>query len=198
MDETNHPALREWARLCHGLAQGEIVALVRKGGIHERRGRLFELRYQRFYLFPSFEHQELGRLHPDLRTGTVPQPTEGVHTISHWAQVKGAWQVADQESLRDFANWSGFQGHSEDEVMARWSYREQGWVQIILMQVFALPTPLILPRSARYGGCRSWIDLESGSSEQGLQQAQSVLDPTIIDARLSRCAALFGNSNRAH
>ena len=49
MDEELRQALREWGSICQALGEGAIVALVRKGGIHERGGGLFQLRYQRFF-----------------------------------------------------------------------------------------------------------------------------------------------------
>src|SRR6202008_3464283 len=90
-------ALKEWAVTVRALAEGEQLLTLRKGGIREEN-RHFEIEHDRFFLYPTFDHQagnlvreshlpELGRaleegFWPDgdpparalLQDGGIPQP----------------------------------------------------------------------------------------------------------------------------
>src|SRR3990170_4640408 len=49
-------ALKEWAVTIKALDEGIQTILFRKGGIHEE-GREFRIEYDRFLLYPTYEHQ---------------------------------------------------------------------------------------------------------------------------------------------
>src|SRR5690348_17696897 len=53
-------AFKEWAVTVRALAEGEQLVTLRKGGIREPE-RHFSLEYDRFFLYPTFDHQR-----PDL------------------------------------------------------------------------------------------------------------------------------------
>ena len=50
-------ALKEWSVAVDALAEGEMMVLLRKGGIKEDNGR-FQAQAQKAILFPTFEHQK--------------------------------------------------------------------------------------------------------------------------------------------
>ena len=56
-------ALKEWAVLVDAMKRGEIVAMVRKGGIREQRAG-FSVRHDRFLLYPTFFHEKANELAP--------------------------------------------------------------------------------------------------------------------------------------
>src|SRR5947208_14816854 len=62
-------ALKEWAVTVRALAEGEQLLTLRKGGIHEAN-RHFEIEHDRFFLYPTFDHQADGLVrdshHPEL------------------------------------------------------------------------------------------------------------------------------------
>ena len=74
-------ALKEWAVLCDAMARGDIVALVRKGGIREQRAG-FGVRHDRFVFYPTFFHERDGELAPRFRdtlaTSHASQPPAGI------------------------------------------------------------------------------------------------------------------------
>ena len=104
-------AFKEWAVTVRALAEGEQLVTLRKGGIREP-GKHFELEHDRFFLYPTFDHQrndlvreshqpELRRaleegVWPDgeppaqalTRDGGIPQPDRV--RIRAWAEVAGA------------------------------------------------------------------------------------------------------------
>src|SRR2546427_10361594 len=57
-------ALKEWAVVCRALEEGRQVLLLRKGGILEYR-QGFEVKHDKFLMFPTFEHQSKDHLHAD-------------------------------------------------------------------------------------------------------------------------------------
>ena len=63
-------ALKEWAVTVRALAEGEQLVTLRKGGIREDN-KHFEVEYDRFFLYPTFDHQRNDLVreshHPELR-----------------------------------------------------------------------------------------------------------------------------------
>ena len=49
-------AFKEWAVTVRALAEGEQLVTLRKGGIREP-GKHFALDHDRFFLYPTFDHQ---------------------------------------------------------------------------------------------------------------------------------------------
>ena len=63
-------AFKEWAVTVRALAEGEQLLTLRKGGIREEN-KHFELEHERFFLYPTFDHQQNNLVreshHPELR-----------------------------------------------------------------------------------------------------------------------------------
>src|SRR5215218_8206585 len=51
-------AFKEWAVTVRALAEGEQLVTLRKGGIREEN-KHFEVEYDRFFLYPTFDHQRI-------------------------------------------------------------------------------------------------------------------------------------------
>ena len=65
---------KEWAVVCNALGRGEQSVIVRKGGIAEGREG-FSFRERKFYLFPTFFHEQLEKTR--VVDAIVPEPVEG-------------------------------------------------------------------------------------------------------------------------
>src|ERR1044071_3831389 len=113
-------ALKEWAVTVRALAEGEQLLPRRRGGIREEN-RHFEIEHDRFFLYPTFDHQagdlireshkpELARAleggvwaggEPPprqlLQAGGVPQP-ERVR-IRAWAEVSASYLITDRRCV---------------------------------------------------------------------------------------------------
>ena len=109
-------AFKEWAVTVRALAEGEQLLTLRKGGIREEN-KHFEIEHDRFFLYPTFDHQrndlvrdshlpELGRaleegVWPDgepparalLQDGGIPQPDRV--RIRAWAEVSASYLITD-------------------------------------------------------------------------------------------------------
>ena len=110
-------AFKEWAVTVRALAEGEQLVTLRKGGIREAN-RHFTVQHDRFFLYPTFDHQrnDLVRAShvPELRRaleegvwadgeppaqaldidGGIPQPDRV--RIRAWAEVASAWTITDR------------------------------------------------------------------------------------------------------
>ena len=110
-------ALKEWAVTVRALAEGEQLLTLRKGGIREEN-KHFELEHERFFLYPTFDHQRNNLVreshHPELRRaleegvwpdeeppprallqdGGIPQPDRV--RLRGWAEVTDHVTVNDR------------------------------------------------------------------------------------------------------
>ena len=123
-------AFKEWAVTVRALAEGEQLVTLRKGGIREP-SKHFALEHDRFFLYPTFDHQrndlvreshqpELRRAleegvwadgeppaHALTRDGGIAQPDRV--RIRAWAEVAGHWTVTDRarvDALSPFYVWT--------------------------------------------------------------------------------------------
>ena len=82
-------ALKEWATVVNALENGDQTVLLRKGGILEDSSG-FVVESEKFFLFPTFEHQETRHLKPQfhkhLEDALASKPKDGV-TISLLLQM---------------------------------------------------------------------------------------------------------------
>ena len=83
-------ALKEWATIVNALENGDQTVLLRKGGILEDSSG-FVVESERFFLFPTFEHQEKKHLKPQfykhLEDALKNKPKDGFNNITSFAHV---------------------------------------------------------------------------------------------------------------
>ena len=76
-------ALKEWATVVNALENGDQTVLLRKGGILEDSSG-FVVESEKFFLFPTFEHQETKHLksqfHKHLEDALASKPKDGLTT----------------------------------------------------------------------------------------------------------------------
>jgi len=188
--EMERTALKEWAVLCDALAAGDIVALVRKGGIREQRAG-FAVRHDRFLLYPTFFHEKSAELQPRfaarLGDASAERPPEGIIRIGLVADVVATWHVRDLERLRAI---EPFHGMAWPAVVSRFEYRGTSDVRVIAARVLRLPRTHDVPETRRYQGCVSWVALDHPID---VSDATPVLTSAELDARLAILAAALGD-----
>ena len=182
-------ALKEWAVLCDAMARGDIVAMVRKGGIREQRAG-FAVRHDRFLLYPTFFHAREDELAPRFRgtlaSADATQPSPGVVRLSLVADVAAVWHVSDLDRLRAIERDHGL---AWTAVESRFHYRGVPGVQVVAVRVSRLPATAELPEVRRYEGCVSWVELDDDVDVSG---ASVVLDASTFDARMARLRDALG------
>jgi hypothetical protein len=164
VDETSlneRTALKEWAVLVDAMARGEIMAMVRKGGIREQRAG-FSVRHDRFLLYPTFFHEKAGELLPRFVPGLAESharhPGAGTIRIECVAEVVGLWSVTDLDALRAI---DGRHGMAWSAVESRFHYKGKPGVQVLAVRVSRLAAPVTMPEVRRYAGCVSWVELDA-------------------------------------
>jgi hypothetical protein len=182
MDENSklvRTALKEWAVLVEAMARGDIVAMVRKGGIREQRAG-FSVRHERFLFYPTFFHEKVAELAPRFQSdvAAAQRPDEGTVRIAHVADVVGLWTVTDLERLRAI---DGEHGLAWSAVESRFHYRDRPVVEVVAVRVSTLPNAVVVPELRRYQGCVSWVALEEGVD---VAFATPVMDESLLNERV--------------
>jgi hypothetical protein len=191
-------AMKEWAVTVRALAEGEQLLTLRKGGIRES-DRAFALDHDRFFLYPTFDHQrnnlireshqyELGRaleegVWPDgeppakalLQDGGIPQP-ERVR-VRAWAEVAGHFTITDPralDSLSPFYVWTA------DYARERLAWKPRHPLHVVLLRTYRIPRPVTVRVKDEYGGCRSWVEIQRDLPFEGT--------PVLCDNEFDRAA----------
>jgi hypothetical protein len=185
-------AFKEWAVICRALAEGRQALILRKGGIAEA-GDDFQVAHRRFWLFPTYTHQQRAGIKPEavplLEQVAAEQPPAGVVRLSHFAEVAGIYHVHDLVPalvLGHLYLWS------EDTVRARFAYRQPG-LYVLPVRVYRAAQAWDLPDTPAYAGCRSWVHLDRPLPTKGavpvlndadfhhlLETLDKVLNPTAL------------------
>ena len=153
-------ALKEWAVVCRAMEQGRQILLLRKGGILEFREG-FEVKHDRFMMFPTYEHQAKESLKPDyaahLDDILKAQPLAGQNIIKSYAEatlVKEITNISVLKKLEKYHIWN------ESYVNARMAYNPKKPMSVILVRTFVLDSPIIVENRQEWAGCKSWIPVE--------------------------------------
>src|SRR5579883_404487 len=151
-------ALKEWQVAVDALEQGETIVLLRKGGIHETGGK-FTIAHDRVWLYPTYEHQQPHLVKAQYTSAIVPVAS-GEHPetvrIGAWAMITDRVAIRSEDQVR--ALWP-FHIWNEAVVAERLKWKPQQPLDLLLLRVYQLNQPQIIPYSTAYGGCKSWIDL---------------------------------------
>ncbi len=152
-------AFKEWQVVCDALASGRQSILLRKGGIHEGR-QGFSFAHENFFLFPTRFHAQADQ----VREGEViamPEWQAGDSiAITHYAEASWAITLTDWEKVKLLDKYHIY---SEQTVRDRFDWEGKGMasgsIHLALVRIYQLADPWQFPYEAKYGGCRSWINL---------------------------------------
>lgn len=155
-------ALKEWAVAVEALLAGELLLLIRKGGIRESRP-VFEVPSDRALLFPTYEHQAAAAMRESWQSQVAPQAVPQVGdalTLRGWVEITHQLELTGAdivERLHPFHLWT------DAWLTERLAWKPERPAYALLLRVHRLATPLTLTYEKRYGGCRSWIELAGTS-----------------------------------
>lgn len=172
MELTINNALKEWAIAINALETGKTIMLLRKGGIHEKGGS-FRVAHNRVLLYPTYEHQQTFMLKADYSNQVIPI-TPGWRPqsvkITSYAQITHILPVRDESiinALLPFHIWS------QKFVCDRQQWKPQEPLFVLLLRTYKLSAEQSINYHPRYGGCKSWIDLNESISLDGAKPAMS-------------------------
>jgi hypothetical protein len=178
------PAFKEWAVIVRALLAGEQILDVRKGGLRED-GRQFEVRADRCWLYPTYEHQQPELLKPAYRhwvseTASTSEP--GQVQISGWADVAGVITITDPDELARLDSkliWT------QEYAASRlgWKARQPLWV--LALRAYELEAPCVVPYRDEYGGCSSWVEMDGLSDDPTALPGEPALTDDSFAGRLT-------------
>lgn len=171
-------AFKEWAIVVEALGAGEQILILRKGGIHEKRGE-FSVTHREFWLFPTQyhedEHSVIASKRPALRE-LAARATAELIPIQYYAVADPVIRIAELQLL------GRLQGHhiwSEHILQQRFEFGREKGLHALLLRVYRLPVAEeFVPREA-YGGCKSWVEMDRPVST-------SELAPVLTDGEFDR------------
>jgi hypothetical protein len=171
-------AFKEWAVTVRALAEGEQLLTLRKGGIREEH-KHFDVEHERFFLYPTFDHQRLDLVReshqPELRRaleeGVWPDGEPPLHSLAldgglcqpervrirAWAEVADHFTVTDPravDALSPFYVWT------RDYAEKRLAWKRRHPLHVLLLRTYRIPRPVTVKVRDEYGGCRSWLELQ--------------------------------------
>lgn len=187
--EPGRLALKEWHVVTEAMARGDQVLTIRKGGIREKA---FHLEGSSFWLFPSWEHEAPGETkrawHADLSHSLGARPTDGTVPLRARATVVDAYEISDHAAL---AALDGFHLWTPAYVEERLKWRPTKPLSVLVLRAEAMVEPLSLPLLPSYGGCTSWVELESspvgGPLLASLTETAFDLFRTAVREALAQC-----------
>lgn len=180
-------ALKEWSVAVDALVQGQIILLLRKGGIREAGKRFqVQLPHGRVWLYPTYEHQKPHLLKPKWSLQVSPVEP-GWHpdqvTLQGWADIAQVWTVDTLEvvnALIPFHIWN------EQFVAERFRWKPSQPLHLLALRVHRLTTPVVIDWRPAYGGCRSWCTLEN---DMDTMPSAPVLDDGAFALRVEQIEA---------
>ncbi|MDB4618123.1 MAG: DUF1802 family protein [Akkermansiaceae bacterium] len=153
-------AFKEWDVICQELEEGRQSVILRKGGIHEGREG-FSFAHEEFVLFPTRFHAQ-----GDFVTVT------GVTTKPEWqigekVVITSKVKVTKAITLTDWDEVAALSDHhiwKEEVIRDRFFWEGKGMasgsIHVAYVEVEKLPKPIHLTYEKKYGGCRSWVELD--------------------------------------
>ena len=158
---------KEWSLVCDALGRGEQSIILRKGGIAEGRAG-FSFRYGQFFLFPTFFHEQVGKVR--IAGAEISAPDDVIE-IRWSAKVERVVKIDTLETAEALAPLHIL---SAEVVRERFGDENKG-INVAFVRIFEVSPVWILQNEKRFGGCRSWVDLPSPPE---MKMAPVLNDPT--------------------
>jgi hypothetical protein len=181
-------ALKEWQVLVDAMGRGDLIAMVRKGGIREQRAG-FSVRHERFLLYPTYFHEKPAELAPRFvpSLGDSVEP-HGTVRFRYVADVAGVWWVTDLDRLRAIESHVGLTWAA---IESRFNYRNNPGVHVVALKLSELSAHVEVEDKPRYRGCVSWVSLDHPID---VADAKPVLPSGALDARVATLTDLLGSA----
>ncbi|MGB3535964.1 MAG: DUF1802 family protein [Microcoleaceae cyanobacterium] len=183
-------ALKEWTVAVKALEEGDMILLLRKGGIKEQGGN-FSVKYHRVLLYPTIEHQN-----PNLLKSEYAPPVKivasGTHydeiKISSWADITHILPLNFSQAERIIAPLESFHIWTQQWVRDRFNYKPKQPLYLLMLRTYILSESILIPNHSSYQGCRSWIDLKQSIS---LENSSAVLPEEQYNHRVNQIQSII-------
>lgn len=189
-------ALKEWAFVCDMLAAGKCCLLLRKGGIHESGGPgRFELSYDKFLMFPAWEHERIDWIKPgwlppevNLKVDEPEKAEPSQITFKCWAEAARVWEVPSRsafDALDDLHPWA------TPQIDMRFNYKPDRPLYLLALRVHRMSAEAVVPNRDAFSGCVSWVPLPPEDAVDVSESRPAIPDGAFASV-LSRVDRVFG------
>jgi hypothetical protein len=164
---------------------------LRKGGITEYREG-FQVKNNNFFLYPTYEHQSIESIQPNYAQKlAIMLQEETDHSkvlITSYAHAVVVKQIKDASLLSRLHKYHIW---NERYVNVRMNYNPKKPMQAILLRVYKLQNPIEAEVRSEWLGCRSWVHIQSLTSEARSADTNGTFDaqPAIDDSRFDKIAS---------
>lgn len=172
-------ALKEWSAVCRAMAAGSQTVLLRAGGIDDPAGR-FGYPTDSFWLFPTRHHEAASRLASWATDYAIEAGCAGGPAmVNLMATVEAVHWIDNEDRLAALASLHVL---AADVVTQRFAYRQPG-LAAALVRIWRREEPHLVEETPDMAGCRSWLELPTALSCDGMQP---VLPDDAWDERRER------------
>ena len=172
--------LKEWATVVKALEQGKQTVILRKGGILETASG-FNIESKKFFLFPTWEHQETKHVKPEFHNFLTDvlnnKPDYGFNKITSYAEILFE---KDIDSIDTINKLSSFHVWSDSYIEERRNWKPEKPIKAVFLKTMKIPE-INLPLEPKFEGCKSWIEINSN-----FQDGKSALENNEIEQRLQK------------
>ena len=173
-------ALKEWATVVKALEQRKQTVILRKGGILETASG-FNIESKKFFLFPTWEHQETKHVKPEfhnfLNQVLNKKPDEGFNRITSFAEVLDEKDIQTTETIKKL---SEFHVWSDSYIQERRDWKPEKPLKAVFLRTYKIPQ-IDIPLEPSFQGCKSWVEINSK-----FNLGESVLNESEIKSKLYR------------
>ena len=165
-------ALKEWNTTVEALGTGKVVAIWRKGGIDDKPTirepyESFNVEQEHFVIFPTFIHQHIDKIKREywylLEQSKGPNKDNQIK-IKYWAHVEETLSV---KSLDKLISISSELVNTDEHLISSWNLYPNHQGKILILRVYTLSDPILIPNSEAFAGCKSWIELKIDVPKSG-------------------------------
>ena len=179
-------ALKEWATVIKALEQGKQTVILRKGGILETASG-FNIESKKFFLFPTWEHQETKHVKPEfqnfLKDVLNKKPVQGFNKITSYAEILFEKDIDSMDIINEL---SSFHVWSNSYIEERKNWMPEKPMKVVFLKAVKIPE-FDLPLQPEFQGCKSWIEINSN-----FQEGKSALENNEIEQRLQKFKEIVG------
>ena len=178
--------LKEWATVVKALEQGKQTVILRKGGILETASG-FNIESKKFFLFPTWEHQETKHVKPEFHNFLTDvldkKPDDGLNKISSYGEILFEKDVSSMDTINEL---SPFHVWSDSYIEERRNWKPEKPIKAVFLKTMKIPE-FTLPLQPEFQGCKSWIEINSN-----FQEGKSALKDNDIEQRLTKFKEIVG------
>lgn len=162
-------AFKEWAVTVESLLKGELIFVMRKGGIVEET-RHFSLQSPQFYLMPAYEHQKEHLLKPAYQ-GRIAATMENWSPQQQHMELQGYAEVVEDilitgpealHAVRELHIWT------DQFAEERLKWKKTQPLHLLVLRVYKLDKSLNTEMQEAYRGCKSWVTINEALPEREL------------------------------